>query len=65
MQNQVRNWQRNTLDAFKQKIVQNVPLKRLGQPGEVDALVACLVSDQASFITGTAIDSDGGGSAVV
>ena len=54
-----------TLDEFKDKMAQNVPLKRLGQPEEVGALVAFLVSDQAAFITGTAINIDGGVSAVV
>ena len=55
----------DTLDAFKRKIAQNVLLKRLGQPEEVGALVAFLVSGQAGFITGTAINIDGGVSAVV
>lgn len=64
-----RYWQRmgakGTLEEFHQKMAKNVPLKRLGQPEEVGALVAFLVSDQASFITGTAINIDGGVSAVV
>ena len=64
-----RYWQRmgptGTLDEFKDKMAQNVPLKRLGQPEEVGALVAFLVSDQAAFITGAAINIDGGVSAVV
>ena len=41
------------------------PLGRLGEPSEVGHLVAFLVSDCASFITGTAINIDGGLSAVV
>ncbi len=41
------------------------PLGRLGEPREVGNLVAFLVSECASFITGTAINIDGGLSAVV
>ncbi len=36
------------------------PVKRLGQPEEIAALVTFLCSDQAKFITGTAVDIDGG-----
>jgi 3-oxoacyl-[acyl-carrier protein] reductase len=37
-----------------------VPLGRIGQPEEVGALVAFLASKQASYITGTSIQVDGG-----
>ncbi|NNC80478.1 MAG: SDR family oxidoreductase [Acidimicrobiales bacterium] len=36
------------------------PLRRLGQPTEVAALVRFLASDDAAFITGAAYDVDGG-----
>ncbi|MBI3303900.1 MAG: SDR family oxidoreductase [Deltaproteobacteria bacterium] len=54
-----------TLEEFHAQMGNNVPLKRLGEPEEVGALVAFLVSEQARFITGTAINIDGGMSAVV
>jgi 3-oxoacyl-[acyl-carrier protein] reductase len=37
-----------------------VPLGRLGKPEEIADLVFFLVSDQSSYITGKAIDIDGG-----
>ncbi len=42
--------------AFAQK----VPLRRLGRPEDVAALIAFLASDDAAFITGQAIVMDGG-----
>ncbi len=38
----------------------NVPLGRLGKPEEIADLVFFLVSDQSTYITGKAIDIDGG-----
>ncbi len=37
-----------------------IPMKRLGEPGEFAALAAFLVSERASYITGTSIPVDGG-----
>jgi NAD(P)-dependent dehydrogenase (short-subunit alcohol dehydrogenase family) len=42
-----------------------VPLGRVGHPEEVAALIALLLSDRGAFITGTAINVDGGMSAVL
>ena len=36
------------------------PIGRMGEPSEIAALVAFLCSDEASFITGSAYDIDGG-----
>jgi NAD(P)-dependent dehydrogenase (short-subunit alcohol dehydrogenase family) len=41
-------------------MVERVPMKRIGQPEEVAALVAFLASDQCSFSTGAVFDLSGG-----
>ncbi len=52
---------RNLYDKKELEIVKNnIPLKRLGKPEEYGALVTFLASEQASFITGTSIQIDGG-----
>ncbi|MBK0090610.1 SDR family oxidoreductase [Erwinia sp. S59] len=40
--------------------VENIPLKRAGQPQDVAGLVAFLASDDARYITGQTINVDGG-----
>ncbi len=43
-----------------QSWLRDIPLGRLGEPEELAALVAFLASERASYITGTAIQVDGG-----
>ena len=48
------------IEAVKSDFAQNVPLGRAGSPDEVAAAAAFLASDDASWITGTALPLDGG-----
>ncbi len=41
-------------------IISQVPLQRMGKPGEVASLVTYLVSEKAAYITGEVIKIDGG-----
>lgn len=45
---------------FKGRWEQEIPMKRLGEPREFAALAAFLVSERASYITGTSVQVDGG-----
>ena len=56
---------RSTLEEYWIERGKEHPLGRLGEPSDAGALVAFLASDCASFITGTAINLDGGLSNVV
>jgi 2-deoxy-D-gluconate 3-dehydrogenase len=42
------------------KIVQHIPLRRVGQPEELGPLVAYMASDAAAFMTGSVVVLDGG-----
>ena len=54
-------------EAFYRDVAKkrNIPLGRVGEAEEFADLAAFLVSDRARFITGTAVNLDGGASAVV
>lgn len=45
---------------FKQRLVNTMPIGRIGEPEEVANLIVWLASDEASFITGATMPIDGG-----
>jgi 3-oxoacyl-[acyl-carrier protein] reductase len=47
-------------DAVKQKMVDKVPLGRLGNPEEIASVYAFLASDDASYLNGAVIEVSGG-----
>lgn len=47
-------------EAARQRILGRTPMKRLGEPGEVADVVAFLLSDAASYMTGEIVYVDGG-----
>jgi len=54
-----------TFDEFIAAMGERIPIGRMGDPEEFANLACFLASDQASYITGTAINVDGGLSPVV
>jgi NAD(P)-dependent dehydrogenase (short-subunit alcohol dehydrogenase family) len=64
-----RRWQAQfshmTLDEFYAKQGETIPLRRLGEAEDVADLVCFLASERARYITGAAINLDGGLSGVV
>jgi 3-oxoacyl-[acyl-carrier protein] reductase len=61
----VRGAGNDDVEELYGRLAETVPLKRVGEAEEYADLVAFLVSDRAAYITGTAVNIDGGLSAVV
>ena len=49
-----------TSDEAKARIMSRTPMKRLGEPEEIADVVAYLLSDAASYVTGEIVTADGG-----
>ena len=47
-------------DAIRNKVLEHVPMNRVAAPGEMAGTVLYLVSDAATYTTGTCINVDGG-----
>ncbi|PAF34666.1 3-oxoacyl-ACP reductase [Terribacillus saccharophilus] len=47
-------------DTYREKVINGVPLKRLGDTSDVAEMALFLASDQATFITGQSIHVNGG-----
>lgn len=47
-------------EAFQKKVLSRTPLGRYGAPSEIAAIVAWLLSEEASYVTGTTVYADGG-----
>ncbi|MEO8751826.1 MAG: SDR family oxidoreductase, partial [Casimicrobiaceae bacterium] len=45
---------------IKQRMMAGIPVGRTGNPAEIGALIAFLVSEEAGYITGACIDANGG-----
>jgi NAD(P)-dependent dehydrogenase (short-subunit alcohol dehydrogenase family) len=67
-----RRWERArqsepnlTLDAFYGNLGKSVPLGRVGESHEAGDLICFLASEKASYVSGTAVNVDGGSAPVV
>ena len=59
-----KKWKRNspdlTWEQYSKEAGGNIPLGRIGNTAEAAQVITFLVSDAASYVTGTAVNIDGG-----
>lgn len=53
-------WGENASEIWQQRVMRETPLRRWGQPADVAATIAFLLSEEASFLTGQTINVNGG-----
>mgnify|MGYP003644772554 CR=1 FL=1 len=58
----LNSYKGTAVQAMMPNVTAKIPLKRMGTESEISALMCFLLSDAASFITGTNVRIDGGGS---
>ena len=63
--NHIKNFlSNNAIESLNEEIEEisskNIPIGRIGEPQELAALIAFLASEKASYMTGLAIQVDGG-----
>jgi len=51
---------RELTEELRGKMIQDIPLARLGQPEEIAKVVVFLASEGASYMTGQTLHVDGG-----
>lgn len=49
-----------SFDEAREASLEDIPMDRWGKPGEIADVIAFLASDRASYVTGTALQVDGG-----
>lgn len=49
-----------TVETAEERLAFGVPMRRMGEPEEIAALVTCLASDKLNYMTGQTITMDGG-----
>ena len=47
-------------EAYRQKLLEQIPMKRLAEPEEVARIACFLLSEEARYITGQVVQADGG-----